>query len=228
MSALEYRMGIFDLGGAVNASADWLCGSRAVGGLICNPVATALLLLAIIAVIGIALYREPLRAAGARRAARAAVYAFAASLAVLSLHHYAVLRAARREASRQGVLDTFSSIELDRVGRGDAGTVPVRPALATGGAELGGLGFAFGPGAGSAPASSFGSGPGSILGFGSGAGAGSEAGFGAYRPATGAPRPDNVALPLASPDALTIEDVVVPAARAPPPRQGAPLVGSAR
>jgi hypothetical protein len=103
-----------DLGHAVNSAADWLCGAPLIRGVVNNPVFTALLIVALAAVVMMALYHRQLRGMGAKRALRALLYVFLLTAAVQFVHHYAVQRCARRDAAQKGVRDIFSSIEQSR------------------------------------------------------------------------------------------------------------------
>jgi hypothetical protein len=139
----------FDLGATVNSAADWLCSAPIVRSVINNPIFTALLVTALAAIIIMALYGSRLKGTGFKRGARAFLYVFMAVTAVLFVHHYAVMRCARREATQKGVRDVFSSIQQSRQSglpgvpimptegyegyEGDSAAAPVAAAPVTGG-----------------------------------------------------------------------------------------------
>lgn len=104
----------FDLGATVNAAADWLCSAPIVRSVINNPIFTALLITALAAIIVLALYNHQLKGSGFKRGARAFIYVFLVGTAVLFVHHYAVVRCARRDAAQKGVRDVFSGIRQSR------------------------------------------------------------------------------------------------------------------
>jgi len=186
----------FDLGGAINASADWVCNAPVIRGIVSNPVFTALLITALVAVVVMALYHYQVKSAGTKKAVKAFLYVFLLVTAVMFVHHYAVMRSARDAAAQKGVRDVFSSIQQSRESSFGA-AVPVVPmgweataAVAdtggvTGGATGGATGDVTGGGCGCPSAT-------------------------AGAPAQG-PRPDNIALD----SDIVIEDVVLPAAVSP-------------
>ena len=104
----------FDLGGAVNASADWVCGAPIVRSIVSNPVFTALLLTALAAIVVLAIYHYEIRAAGAKRACRALLYVFLIVTAVVFVHHYAMVRILQETSQQSGIRDVFNSIESSR------------------------------------------------------------------------------------------------------------------
>ncbi len=116
-----------DLGAAFNSAADWVCGSPLVNGVVSNPVYTALLITALVAVVAMGLYGPQVKAAGLKRGIRAAIYVFLLVGAVAFVHHYAVMRLARSHAGAQGVRDVFSGIQQSRES-GIGGGTPVVPA----------------------------------------------------------------------------------------------------
>lgn len=121
----------FDLGGAVNSAAEWVCGAPVVRKLVGNPVAVALLLAALVAVVMMAQYRAEVRAAGWRKAGRALFYLLVSTVSLMFVHHYSVMRLARAEASGTEIREVFTGIEVSRKvgGAGPGlGFVPVRPA----------------------------------------------------------------------------------------------------
>ena len=116
------------LGGAVNSAGDWACDSKLVRGVIRNPIYTALLILALVAVVLMATYREPIRRGGGRRAARAFVYGLILVVGVMALHNYSVRREASATAAQKDLRDAFTSIEASRsVGAAAYGGAPVLP-----------------------------------------------------------------------------------------------------
>ena len=175
----------FDLGGAINACADWACGAPIIRGIVSNAVFTALLITALVVVVVMALYRYQIKQAGAKKGARAVLYVLFLVTAVMFVHHYAVMRIARDSAAQKGVRDVFSSIQQSRES-GVAGGTPVipwgEPAAAATGVTTGGS-------------------------CGCPAVAGTAPAAGSRQPQ----RPDNVA----SGSDLVIEDVVVPATVSP-------------
>src|SRR5208337_5070627 len=82
----------FDVGGAVNAAADWLCGSALVKGIVNNPIFTALLLTAIAIVIILGMYYREFRSGGKKKMIRMTIYLLFAVAIVVFVHHYAVER----------------------------------------------------------------------------------------------------------------------------------------
>lgn len=102
------------LGGAVNSVGDWACDSKLVRGVVRNPIYTALLILALIAIVLMATYREPIRRGGGRRAARAFVYGLLLVVGVMVVHNYSVRREASATAAQKDLRDAFSSIEASR------------------------------------------------------------------------------------------------------------------
>lgn len=114
------------MGSLVNASADWLSSAPIVRGIVSNPVFTALLIVALVAIVAMALYHYQIKEAGLKRGLRALLYAFLAVLAVVFVHHYAVTRAARATATQKGIREVFSGIEQSRAGA-LPGSVPVVP-----------------------------------------------------------------------------------------------------
>ena len=196
----------FDIGGAVNASADWVCNAPVVRSIVNNPVYTALLVTALAAVIAIALYGPQVKSAGARKGAKALIYMLLASLSVLFVHHYAVTQSASDMAAQKGVRDVFSSIEQSRES-GIGHAVPVVPmgwggveggAAAGDGAVAGGCGCPLAAGAIS-----------NVAGAGAGAGAGAPGNVAAAR--QGAARPDNLPRPnISLSEGVFIEDATLP------------------
>ena len=125
------RMSGLDLGGAINASADWLCSAPIIRGIVGNPIVTALLITALAAIVVMAVYSHQIKQAGAKCAVRALLYVFLLVTAVIFVHHYAVTCLAQETVQQKGVRDVFSSIQQSReVG----GAVPVYPMGASGGA----------------------------------------------------------------------------------------------
>jgi Mn2+/Fe2+ NRAMP family transporter len=104
----------FDVGGAVNAAADWLCGSALVKGIVNNPIFTALLLTAIAIVIILGMYYREFRSGGKKKMVRMTIYLLFAVAIVVFVHHYAVERCIRTEAAQKGVRDVFQGIAQSR------------------------------------------------------------------------------------------------------------------
>jgi hypothetical protein len=116
----------FDLGGAINGTAEWACNAPIIRTVVNNPIFTALLITALVVIVIMALYHYQIKQAGAKKAVKAFLYVFLLVTAVMFVHHYAVMRSARDAASQKGVRDVFSSIEQSRLG-GAAGATPVIP-----------------------------------------------------------------------------------------------------
>lgn len=118
------------LGGAVNSVGDWACDSKLVRGVVRNPIYTALLILALVAVVLMATYREPIRRGGGRRAARAFVYGLLLVVGVMTVHNYSVRREASATAAQKDLRDAFTSIEASRsVGAASYGGATPLPGL---------------------------------------------------------------------------------------------------
>lgn len=116
----------FSLGGAVNSAADWVCSAPFVRTIIGNPILTALLITALVAVVVMGVYHYQIRAAGSRKAIRASVYVFLLVTAVIFVHHCAVGRAARDDATQKGIRDVFSGIAHSQ-GSAVGGGTPIAP-----------------------------------------------------------------------------------------------------
>ncbi len=125
-------MSTFNLGGAVNSAADWVCNAPIIGGIVNNPVFTSLLITALAAIVVMALYHNQLAHHSTKRAARAVLYVFMIVTAVTFVHHYAVMKTARESSSQKGVRDIFSSIQQQA---GTSSLTPVVPMGFTGGAR---------------------------------------------------------------------------------------------
>jgi hypothetical protein len=106
----------FDLGASVNAAADWVSRAPVVGAIVGNPVFTALLIVALAAVVLTATLGRALSAARPARKTRAAVYTFLLVLAVTFVHHSVVTREARAAVEQHGVRSVFAGIEQIRRG----------------------------------------------------------------------------------------------------------------
>ncbi len=105
----------------MNSVGDWACDSKLVRGVARNPIYTALLILALVAVVLMATYREPIRKGGGRKAARAFVYGLLLVVGVMAVHNYSVRREASETAAQKDMRDVFTSIEASRsVGNGAA------------------------------------------------------------------------------------------------------------
>ena len=116
----------FDLGGAVNGTAEWACSAPIIRTVISNPVFTALLITALAAIVVMSLYHYQIKRAGTKRATRALLYVFFIVTAVMFVHHYATMRIARDSTAQKGVRDVFSSIQQSR-SIGVSSAVPVYP-----------------------------------------------------------------------------------------------------
>src|SRR5271166_6483673 len=103
-----------DLGSTINGAADWVSNAPIVRGIVSNPVFTALLIVALAAIVVMALYHYQIKQAGLKRGLRALLYVFLVVLAVVFVHHHAVTRAARATATQQGIREVFSSLEQSR------------------------------------------------------------------------------------------------------------------
>ena len=178
-----------DIGGAINASADWMCSAPIIRNIVGNPVFTSLLITALTAIVAMALYNYPIKQAGGKRAVRALLYVFLLVTAVIFVHHYAVTHLAQETVQQKGVRDIFSSIKQSQeIG----GAVPVYP--------MGVPTSSFDPRAESNPNAD---GPRAESNPNAD---GPRAGSGVTGGSNASWRPDNIA-----PDALQIRDVVVAA-----------------
>ena len=117
----------FDLGSAVNGAADWVCNAPLVRGIVSNPIFTALLIVALAAIVVMALYHAQIKKARLKRGVKAFIYVFLIVLAVVFVHHYAVVRTAQLSAAQKGLRDVFSTIEQSRLSSAATGGVPVLP-----------------------------------------------------------------------------------------------------
>lgn len=121
----------FSIGRTINGAVEWVGSAPLISTVMNNPFYTALLLTALVAVVGLALYGAEIRASSAKTTARAAVYVFLASAAVLYIHHTVVHRAAQRSAASEGVRNIFSGIQASRtINAGES--VPVIPEVVGG------------------------------------------------------------------------------------------------
>jgi len=121
----------FDLGGAVNSCAEWCSSAPIIRTIVGNPVFTALLITALIAIVVMGLYHYPIKQAGGKKGVRALLYVFLLVSAVMFVHHYAVMRGARDIATRKSIRDVFSSIQQSRES-GIGTTTPIIPAYGGG------------------------------------------------------------------------------------------------
>jgi hypothetical protein len=123
----------FDLGGAINASADWVCGAPIIRSIVSNPVFTALLIPALAATVVMAVYHYEIKTAGSKRACRALLYVFLIVTAVVFVHHYAMSRILQETSQQSGIRDVFNSIEISRQqGVGYKGGAPADNATSDG------------------------------------------------------------------------------------------------
>jgi hypothetical protein len=121
-------MSSFDLAGAINGTSSWLYDTPLVNGVVNNPIFTAMLLTAIVAIIGISIYHKEIKVAGNRKALRATLYIFISAMIVSYIHHYATVRHITNKSQENGIRDVFSSIQHSRtVGSTDG--VPIYPKL---------------------------------------------------------------------------------------------------
>jgi hypothetical protein len=79
-------------------------------GLLRSPPLTALLLTALVAVILMASYAPAVRASGARRAVRTALYFFFGALFILFAHHSLLTRSARAEAANLSAREVHAGV----------------------------------------------------------------------------------------------------------------------
>lgn len=125
----------FDLGGTVNGAAEWVSTAPLIRTVINNPVFTALLITAIVAVIVLGTYYDRVREGGAKKAVRTTLYVFFFVSMVMFVHHYCVCKTARDATAHKGVRDVFAGIQASR---DHEGGTPVMPRgygeAATGGA----------------------------------------------------------------------------------------------
>lgn len=131
-------MSSFDLGGVVNNISGWLYAAPVVKNVINNPIFTALLLTAIVAIIGISIYRAQIKEAGNTKALRAVLYIFLSAMAILFVHHYAVVRTYNDLNQKTGIRDVFSSIQQS-IAVGGQDNIPIFPNIdnkITGGNEI--------------------------------------------------------------------------------------------
>jgi hypothetical protein len=115
----------FSLASAVNGAAEWACRAPLLRSVVGNPVFTALLITALVAVVVIAFCRGAVKTS-TRGRARALLYTFLMVTAVMFFHHHATLSRAREDTAQSGVRDVFSSIQQSRE-LGTLGAVPVLP-----------------------------------------------------------------------------------------------------
>jgi hypothetical protein len=119
----------FDIGGAINASADWACNAPIIRTVVSNPVFTALLITALVVIVIMGLYSYRVKAAGTKRGIRAILYIFMLVMAVMFVHHYAVMKIARDSEASRSVRDVFSSIDQSRANAAYGGVAPVYPGV---------------------------------------------------------------------------------------------------
>ena len=93
----------------MNTVGGWACSAKGLRSVVRNPIYVALLILAIAVIILVATYKEPLKKAGGRKAARALVYGLVLVVGVLTVHNYAVRKEAEATANQKDIRDAFSS-----------------------------------------------------------------------------------------------------------------------
>ena len=101
----------FSLGGAINSTADWVCTAPIVHGIVNNPIFTALLITALVAVIILSLYQSEIKNAGNKLGVRALFYIFLMSTAIIFVHHYAMTKKITDSVRQDGVRKLHSSIK---------------------------------------------------------------------------------------------------------------------
>lgn len=116
----------FNLGCMVNGISEWICTAPIICKIVSNPVFTALLITAFIAIILISLYKPEIKHVGTNTAIRAILYIFFIITATLSIHHYSTLRLFGVSTHQKDVRDVFSSIQQSR-DVGNLVSVPVLP-----------------------------------------------------------------------------------------------------
>jgi len=121
--ASESQQSGFDLGGAVNSAADWLSSAPIIHRIVNNPIYTALLITALVAVVALAMYRDKLKG---KKALKALFYTFFLTSLVVFVHHYAMVRSARETAEQYQARDIFAGVQSSRA-LGQEGIVPVVP-----------------------------------------------------------------------------------------------------
>jgi hypothetical protein len=98
-----------DIGAAVNSGAEWLCHSPLIGGIMNNPLFTALLITVLVMVVLMSqIGRKTMPTV---RKIRTAVYLYIVTTAVLIVHHYAATCAADKRASNEKIREVFRGIE---------------------------------------------------------------------------------------------------------------------
>jgi hypothetical protein len=121
----------FSLGGAINSTADWACSAPIVHGIVNNPIFTALLITALVAVIILSLYQSEIKNAGNKLGARALFYIFLMSTAIIFVHHYAMTKKITDSVHQDGVRKLHSSIK-ESASATNGFTPIIVPGLATG------------------------------------------------------------------------------------------------
>lgn len=97
-------MSRLDIAAVVNGGADWVSESPTLKFAFGNPLAAALMLTAIVAIVLIAVYGYS--DVDTKRALRAGLYLYGAIAAVMFVHHYIVMR----EASNDSQVETYRSV----------------------------------------------------------------------------------------------------------------------
>src|SRR5687768_5253771 len=104
----------FDLGQAVNSASDRFCSSKLVGGLVSNPVITALLITAIAMIVLFVMFTRDLKACGRydwKKTVRFALIMMGSATTLLFLHYYATRRTVRNEIVQKDVRDVFAAVK---------------------------------------------------------------------------------------------------------------------
>jgi len=104
----------FDLGNTFNNAAEWACTAPIIQGVVSNPLFTALLITALVAVVLISLCRTELQKNSKRDLVRSTLYIFFMVTSVMFVHHYAVDRMARKTTAQKGVHEVFAGLDVSR------------------------------------------------------------------------------------------------------------------
>lgn len=107
-------MAIFGLSDAVNGAADKICNMVLVRRVVRNPLFTALLITALIAVIAMAFYGSSIRNSGLKKAARVFIYSLLATTAVSYLSYHTMSRMFSETERKEEMRNVFNGIELSR------------------------------------------------------------------------------------------------------------------
>ncbi len=117
----------FSLGESVNSAADWVSKAPIIHTVVNNPIYTALLFLALAAIILLAFYGGAVREGGMKTALRAALFFFLGVTAIMFVHHRAVTDSARETAHQKGIRDVFAGVQhsWETTGGAAPGGVPL-------------------------------------------------------------------------------------------------------